>query len=80
MISKETLNELENEMDEPTGISTVSRPVLKMNAILLSKECGILIEMREGEGMKAPHFWRKVTTCELHFTLYFVDRCLFVYI
>ena len=64
MVSKESLSELEAEMDDPQGISTVSRPEAKMNVILLSKECGIMIEMREGEGMKLPQFWRKVTTCK----------------
>ena len=59
------MKELETEMDDPQGISVVTRPPLKMNALLLSKECGILIEMRDGEGMKAPRFWRKVTTCEI---------------
>ena len=64
-VSKERLDELEAEMDDPQGISTVSRPEMKMNAILLSKDCGIMIEMHDGDGMKAPHFWRKVTTCAL---------------
>lgn len=64
LVSKERLLELEAEMEDPQGISTVSRPDMKMNALLLSKDCGIMLEMRDGEGMKAPHYWRKVTTCE----------------
>ena len=57
------MHELESEMENPTGISTVSRPELRMNAILMSKECGILLELRSAEGLKSQRFWRKVTTC-----------------
>ena len=59
------MKELEEEMEHPTGITTVPRPALKMNAVLMSKECGILLEMREALGLKAQRFWRKVTTCEI---------------
>ena len=57
------MQELEAEMENPTGITTVSRPQLLVNVVMMSKECGILIEVREAEGLKSQRFWRKVTTC-----------------
>lgn len=57
------MQELEAEMENPTGITTVSRPPLLVNVVMMSKECGILIEVREAEGLKSQRFWRKVTTC-----------------
>ncbi|THH03274.1 hypothetical protein EW145_g6386 [Phellinidium pouzarii] len=61
-VPQDLMQELEREMENPTGITTVRRPELKMNAILMSKECGIMLEMREAEGLKSQRFWRKVTT------------------
>ena len=57
------MQELESEMDNPTGITTVPRPDLKMNVVMISKACGILLEVQEAEGLKSPRFWRKVTNC-----------------
>ena len=57
------MKELEGELQNPTGITTVSRPELRMNAVLMSKECGILLEMHDAVGLIAQRFWRKVTTC-----------------
>ncbi|KAI5124239.1 hypothetical protein M0805_005088 [Coniferiporia weirii] len=62
LVPQELMQELENEMDNPTGITTVLRPELKMNAVLMSKECGIMLEVREAVGLKSQRFWRKVTT------------------
>lgn len=59
------MKELEEELQNPTGITTVARPELRMNAVLVSKECGILLEMRDAVGLIAQRFWRKVTTCTL---------------
>lgn len=61
------MQELETEMENPTGITTVSRPPLLVNVVMMSKECGILIEVREAEGLKSQRFWRKVTTCRSSF-------------
>ncbi|KAL5536908.1 hypothetical protein ACEPAF_731 [Sanghuangporus sanghuang] len=61
-VPKDKMLELENEMESPTGITTVSRPELKVNGLLMSKECGVMLEMRSAEGLKSQRFWRKVTT------------------
>lgn len=63
-VPKDLMQELESEMENPTGITTVTRPELLMNAILMSRECGIMLEMRSAEGLKSQRFWRKVTTCK----------------
>lgn len=46
------MKELENELDTPTGISTVARPNLTVNGILISRECGIVLEVKEADGLK----------------------------
>jgi len=46
------MKELENELDTPTGISTVARPNLTVNGILISRECGIVLEVKEVDGLK----------------------------
>lgn len=46
------MQELENELQSPTGISTVPPPKLSISAVLLSKECGILYEMKNTEGLR----------------------------
>jgi hypothetical protein len=44
--------ELEEETQNPTGVWTISPPKLSLGGILLSKECGILLEIVETEGLK----------------------------
>jgi transmembrane E3 ubiquitin-protein ligase len=46
------LTELESEMDTPTGISTVRPPEMKFTGVLVSKNCGILYEFPDIEGLK----------------------------
>jgi hypothetical protein len=46
------IRELEGEMENPTGISTVDRPELILNALLVSKECGIMYEIKDAEGLQ----------------------------
>ncbi|KAF8817515.1 hypothetical protein BYT27DRAFT_7199045 [Phlegmacium glaucopus] len=56
------MQELEDELQNPTGISTVSAPKLSISGVLLSKECGILYEITNSEGLRSRTFFRKVTT------------------
>lgn len=44
--------ELESEIQNPTGIWTVPPPKLSITGILLSKECGILYELTNTEGLR----------------------------
>ncbi|PPR03221.1 hypothetical protein CVT26_008069 [Gymnopilus dilepis] len=53
---------LENELQNPTGITTVPAPKLSISALLVSKECGIMYEMKNTEGLRSRMFFRKVTT------------------
>ena len=46
------MRELEDELQHPTGISTVSTPRLSVSGVLLSKECGILYEITNSEGLR----------------------------
>lgn len=61
-ISAQHLKELEDEIDEPTGISTVSPPPLMLNGVLVSKSCGMLYEIKETKGLKTQSLYRKITT------------------
>ncbi|KAF8586058.1 hypothetical protein K439DRAFT_1409339 [Ramaria rubella] len=56
------MEELESELDNPTGVSTVRAPPLLLDSVFVSKDCGILLETREAKGMKVQKFWRKATT------------------
>ena len=44
--------ELEEEIDHPTGITTVRKPDMKINAVLVSKNCAMLYELKGITGMK----------------------------
>lgn len=46
------MQELESEIQKPTGISTVSPPKLSISGVLMSKECGILYELENTEGLR----------------------------
>lgn len=45
------MEELEREMENPTGIATVKRPPLKLHAVLISRECGILLQIQDAIGL-----------------------------
>lgn len=46
------MQELEEEIQKPTGIWTISPPKLSISALLISKECGIMYEVVETEGLR----------------------------
>ncbi|KAF9461528.1 hypothetical protein BDZ94DRAFT_1196082 [Collybia nuda] len=54
--------ELEAEIQKPTGIWTIEPPKLSISGLLISKECGIMYEVTETEGLRSRTFFRKVTT------------------
>lgn len=58
------MQDLESEIQHPTGISTVKPPKLSLSAVLLSKECGILYEIQSTQGLRSQTFFNKMTTCE----------------
>ncbi|KAI0306158.1 hypothetical protein B0F90DRAFT_1623829 [Multifurca ochricompacta] len=61
-ISAADMRELEDELMHPTGVTTVRRPPLQLDVAAISPECGILIEVREADGMRSRIFFRKVTS------------------
>lgn len=52
VISQTLMDEVEEEMNRPTGITTVKPPPLLMDAVLVSPECGILLHIDSAEGLK----------------------------
>lgn len=56
------MKELEEELQNPTGISTITPPKLSITGVLVSKECGILYTLHDTEGLRSRTFFRKVTT------------------
>lgn len=46
------MTELEEEIQKPTGASTVEPPRIAVDALFLSKDCGILYEIHEAEGLR----------------------------
>jgi hypothetical protein len=55
-ISMDDMDDLEDELQTPTGRRTVRQPPLKLNGVLLSQECGILYRLRDAEGLRYdPH-------------------------
>lgn len=61
-ISVKDMEDLEDELQKPTGRWTVKRPPLKLNGMLLSRECGILYKLHDTEGLRSQSFFRKVAT------------------
>lgn len=46
------LEELETELENPTGLSTIPSPPLFLDTAFISKPCGILVENRGMKGLK----------------------------
>jgi hypothetical protein len=62
-ISEVDMRELEDELMNPTGVSTVKRPPLQLNLAAISPDCGVLVEVSEADGIRSRIFFRKVTSC-----------------
>ncbi|GLB43394.1 putative ring finger [Lyophyllum shimeji] len=61
-VPEHLMRELEDEIQKPTGASTVVPPKLSVTGLLISKECGIMFEIGDTEGLRSRTFFRKVTT------------------
>ncbi|CAE7233909.1 unnamed protein product [Rhizoctonia solani] len=55
------MQELESEIEDPTGIRTVSRPPLKLSGLILSPDCAVALTFKDAVGMQATIFWQKAT-------------------
>lgn len=51
-VPKDLMDELESEIDEPTGITTVNAPELVFDGVLLSQNCSILYEIKHTVGVQ----------------------------
>ena len=51
-VSQELMKELEDEINKPTGITTIKPPPLVMNGVLVSVECGMVLEITHAIGLK----------------------------
>ncbi|KAF8074721.1 hypothetical protein FPV67DRAFT_1665468 [Lyophyllum atratum] len=72
------MQELEEEIQKPTGIWTIDAPKLSVTGLLLSRECGLMFEVTETEGLRSRTFFRKVTTYAGSASLvYLIMLCLF---
>ncbi|KAI0628206.1 hypothetical protein C8Q77DRAFT_1150309 [Trametes polyzona] len=61
-VPKDLMDELEKEIDEPTGITTVKAPEMVIEGVLLSQSCGILYEIHHTVGVQSQRLNRKITT------------------
>ncbi|KAI8974598.1 hypothetical protein BD414DRAFT_498160 [Trametes punicea] len=61
-VPKELMDELEKELDEPTGITTVKAPELALDGVLLSQDCGMLFELKHAVGVQSQRLYRKIST------------------
>jgi len=52
-ITELQMRELEDEMQHPTGIKTVSRPVMEFDGIFISPQCGIAMEFTKVVGLRS---------------------------
>ncbi|KAG5654198.1 hypothetical protein H0H81_006231 [Sphagnurus paluster] len=51
-VPERLMQELEEEIQKPTGISTIDPPKLAITGLLLSKECGIMFDINKTEGLR----------------------------
>jgi len=56
-VSEVLMQELENELQKPTGVSTVKPPKLSISGLMISKECGIIYEVTNTEGLRFVINW-----------------------
>ncbi|KAI9435319.1 hypothetical protein H4582DRAFT_1971440 [Lactarius indigo] len=61
-ISAVDMRELEDELMNPTGVSTVKRPPFQLDMAVISPDCGVLVEVKKADGIRSRLFFRKVTT------------------
>ncbi|KAI0365183.1 hypothetical protein BV20DRAFT_973479 [Pilatotrama ljubarskyi] len=61
-VPKDLMDELEKEIEEPTGITTIKAPELVLDGVLLSQNCGILYEVKHTLGVQSERLYRKITT------------------
>jgi hypothetical protein len=51
-ISAYLMQDLEDELQKPTGKWTAKRPALRLNGMLVSRECGLLYRLHDADGLR----------------------------
>lgn len=51
-VSADFMQDLEDELQKPTGKWTTKRPPLRLNGMLVSRECGLLYHLRDANGLR----------------------------
>jgi transmembrane E3 ubiquitin-protein ligase len=59
------MQELEGELQKPTGIWTIKPPKLSVDGLLISKECGIIYEVINTEGLRSVTRGSLLSVCPL---------------
>jgi hypothetical protein len=75
-VPEDLMQELEEETQRPTGIWTVKPPKLSLTGLLISKECGVIYEVTNTEGLRYIVSCERVRNAIVH-NLNFPDHGLF---
>jgi transmembrane E3 ubiquitin-protein ligase len=68
--SQAAVDEVEKEQKEPSGIPVPVVAPLVIDAVLVSQECGLLIELEELQGERTDRWYRRAMNCGfLYFTI-----------
>lgn len=57
------MEELEEEIEKPTGIWTVRPPELRLEGVLVSQDCGVLFRITNTTGLKCVFLTLSFTQC-----------------
>ncbi|KIJ65119.1 hypothetical protein HYDPIDRAFT_175153 [Hydnomerulius pinastri MD-312] len=61
-LSEDLMHDYEDELQKPTGKWTADPSPLRMNGVLMSRECGLLYRLHDAGGLRSQSFFRKVTS------------------
>jgi hypothetical protein len=62
--SQEVIDTVEKEQREPNGVPIPIVPPLVIDAVLVSQECGLLIELEGLQGERTDRWYRRAVNCE----------------
>lgn len=61
---QEVIDAIEKEQNEPSGVPLPVVPPLVIDAVLVSRECGLLIELEGLQGERTDRWYRRAVNCE----------------
>jgi len=68
--SQEVVDAVEKEQNEPSGVPVPVVPPLVIDTVLVSRECGLLIELEGLQGERTDRWYRRAVNCEC---LYYIS-------